>query len=88
MTTINKNLSVTDELKEQLITSLHNVDPTEIGCLPQSSFMWVRLSTQEQVIFAQQRGKKIFVREFMVNKIRRRSYYILVPSEDAIRCAI
>lgn len=88
MATINKNLSVTDELKEQLITSLHNIDPTEIGSLPQSSFMWVRLSTQEQAIFAQQRGKKIFVREFMVNKILRRSYYILVPSEDAIRCAI
>lgn len=80
--------SVEEELKDTLLSSFRQAEPEEIGGLPQSSFVWVKLSTMEQVILAQQKDKRIFIREFIKNEVLRRSYYILIPSEEAIRCAL
>ncbi len=86
MAQINNNIS--EKVIKQALSNCELV--TEANYLPQNTFAYVRVRTREQFLALQERGaavQKVRVR-VPYSDSERELYYVLVPWEDIIRCAV
>ena len=84
---------VDDIIKDNIISralSVCELADGETMCLPQNTFARIRVRTQEQFLALQARRAAIqTVRVKLPNKTyEEEHYYVLVPWEDIIRCAV
>jgi hypothetical protein len=84
---------VNDIIKENIITralSACELANDEAMCLPQNTFVRIRVRTQEQFLALQERGAAIQTArvKFPNKPFEQELYYVLVPWEDIIRCAV
>lgn len=86
MAQINNNIS--EIIFKQALSACESA--TEAVNLPQNTFARIRVRTQEQFLALQERGAAIQrVRVKLPNKPSEQElYYVLVPWDDIIRCAV
>lgn len=81
------NNTVSEKIIKQALSAC---ELTTEAFLPQNTFARIRVRTQEQFLALQERGAAIqTVRVKFPNKpAEQELYYVLVPWEDIIRCAV
>ena len=84
---------VNDIIKDNIISralSVCELADGETMCLPQNTFARIRVRTQEQFLALQERGAAIQTArvKFPNKPFEQELYYVLVPWEDIIRCAV
>lgn len=87
MAQINNNIS--EGIIKRALSACELADG-ETMCLPQNTFARIRVRTQEQFLALQERGAAIQTArvKFPNKTYEQEIYYVLVPWEDIIRCAV
>jgi hypothetical protein len=81
------NSTISEKIIKQALNACELT--TEAVNLPQNTFARIRVRTQEQFLALQERGAAVqTVRVTLSNKLEQELYYVLVPWEDIIRCAV
>ncbi len=81
------NSTISEKIIKQALSACELT--TEAVNLPQNTFARIRVRTQEQFLALQERGAAVqTVRVTLSNKLEQELYYVLVPWEDIIRCAV
>lgn len=83
------NNTISEKIIKRALSACELADG-ETMCLPQNTFARIRVRTQEQFLALQERGAAVqTVRVKFPNKLAEQElYYVLVPWEDIIRCAV
>jgi len=84
------NNTINESIIKQALNACELANDIEVVNLPQNTFARIRVRTLEQLTALKERGAAIqMVRIKFPNKpFEETLYYVLVPWEDIIRCAV